>query len=119
MSIMTESSEILSLSFLDDVLSGGKKWISKCENLSILRSSFSLLPTPANVSIDVQEKVFIALASCLEFEPNLWRFAQHFLIASHPPFQRFVNKTASSLEPPPVKKNKSELKRKIMEILMV
>ena len=109
---MTDSSGKVSLTFLDEILTGGKKWILKEENLSHIRSCFSSLPTPGHVPEEVQEKVFLALASCLEVEPNLWRFAQHFLVPGYPPFQRFVGKFEPNLEPPPVKRTKSGTKRK-------
>ena len=106
----------LSLAFLDEILSSGKKWIVRNENLSHVRSCFSSLPTADKVPDDVREKVFVSLASCLEFEPNLWRFANHFLVPSFPPFKRFISERESEFEPPPVKRNKSGVDRKLFRL---
>jgi hypothetical protein len=98
----------MSLTFLDDIFSGGKKWVSKDENLFRIQSSFASLPTPASLPLEIHEKIFLALSSCLETRPNLWRFAEHYLVEDHPPFKRFINQNQLSLQPPPTKRNRSE-----------
>ena len=107
---MEEASRKMSLKFLDDIFDGGKKWILNEENLLKVQASFAALPEPSTLSLEVHEKICLALASCLEFQPNLWRFAGHYLQQEHPPFKRFIKASEASLEPPPKKKNKSEIK---------
>ncbi len=109
---MEEASRKMSLKFLDEIFEGGKKWILKEENLHKVQASLATLPEPSTLSLEVHEKICLGLASCLEFQPNLWRFAGHYLLQEHPPFKRLIKQSEESSGPPPKKKNKSEIKSK-------
>ena len=104
---MEEPSHKMTLEFLDVILSSGKKWILKEENLLKIQSAFASLPHAGQVPVEVHEKICLALTTCLDVESNIWRFAKHYLVPEQPPFKRF---TDQSLEPPPNKKNRSEVK---------
>ena len=104
---MEEPSHKMTLQFLDEILSSSKKWILKEDNLLKIQCSFASLPNAEEVPIDVHEKICLALTTCLDVETNIWRFAKHYLVPEHPPFKRFIEQ---SVEPPPSKKNRSEVK---------